>query len=208
MLGKRWPWRSSRSTDASRLGHSTACRAARRLNFESLESRIVLSGVPLGAMQQDTGEFLLGDVTTTVVLLESTGAASSEDWTADSIAAVKANVEEALTWWQDTLAAQQSVHSVQFHTDYQYTDNPVLSQLPNEVISIQRGSMIFWMRRVPIRSTVFRMTCENSMMPSELHMERIGDSRFLSLTMKMIPTACSPRGGVLGVLLHFPVGGT
>jgi hypothetical protein len=99
------------------------------LNFESLESRIVLSGVPLGAMQQDTGEFLLGDVTTTVVLLESTGAASSEDWTADSIAAVKANVEEALTWWQDTLAAQQSVHSVQFHTDYQYTDNPVSTAL-------------------------------------------------------------------------------
>jgi hypothetical protein len=80
-------------------------------------------------MQQDTGEFLLGDVTTTVVLLESTGAASSEDWTADSIAAVKANVEEALTWWQDTLVAQQSVHSVQFLTDYQYTDNPVATAL-------------------------------------------------------------------------------
>ena len=46
MLGKRWPWRSPRSADASRLGHSTACRAARRLTFESLESRIVLSGVP------------------------------------------------------------------------------------------------------------------------------------------------------------------
>ena len=80
-------------------------------------------------MQQDTGGFLLGDVTTTVVLLESTGVASSEDWTADSIAAVKANVEEALTWWQDTLVAQQSVHSVQFLTDYQYTDNPVATAL-------------------------------------------------------------------------------
>ena len=129
MLGKRWPWRSSRSADASRSKHSTACRVARRLNIESLESRIVLSGVPLGAMQQDTGGFLLGDVTTTVVLLESTGAASSEDWTADSIAAVKTNVEEALTWWQDTLAAQQSVHSVQFQIDYQYTDNPVSTAL-------------------------------------------------------------------------------
>ena len=129
MLGKRWLWRSSRSADASRSKHSTACSVARRLNLESLESRIVLSGVPLGAMQQDTGGFLLGDVTTTVVLLESTGAASSEDWTADSIAAVKINVEEALTWWQDTLAAQQSVHSVQFQTDYQYTDNPVSTAL-------------------------------------------------------------------------------
>jgi hypothetical protein len=103
--------------------------AARRLTLESLESRIVLSGVPFGAMQQDTGGFLLGDVTATVVLLESTGAASSEDWTVDSIAAVKANVEEALTWWQDTLADQQSVHSVQFLTDYQYTDNPVATAL-------------------------------------------------------------------------------
>jgi hypothetical protein len=129
MLGKRRPCRSSRSADATRLGHSTACRSARRLTFESLESRIVLSGVPLGAMQQDTGEFLLGDVTATVVLLESTGAASSEDWNAGSIAAVKSKVEEALTWWQDTLAAQQSVHSVQFHTDYQYADNPVSTAL-------------------------------------------------------------------------------
>jgi hypothetical protein len=129
MLGKRWPYRSSRSADASRLGQSTTCRSARRLKFESLESRIVLSGVPLGAMQQDTGEFLIGDVTTTVVLLESTGAASSEDWTATSIAAVKANVEEALTWWQDTLAAQQSVHSIQFQTDYQFADNPVATAI-------------------------------------------------------------------------------
>lgn len=129
MLGKRWPWRLSRSADASRTRHPIAGSAARRLTFESLQSRIVLSGVPVGAMQQDTGEFLLGDVTTTVVLLESTGAASSEDWTADSIAAVKANVEEALTWWQDTLVAQQSVHSVQFLMDYQYTDNPVATVL-------------------------------------------------------------------------------
>jgi len=129
MLGKRWPWRSQRSADASRRGDPTAGSAARRLTLESLESRIVLSGVPFGAMQQDTGGFLLGDVTTTVVLLESTGAASSEDWTVDSIAAVKANVEEALTWWQDTLADQQSVHSVQFLTDYQYTDNPVATAL-------------------------------------------------------------------------------
>ena len=129
MLGKRWPWRSQRSADASRRGYPTAESAARRLTLESLESRIVLSGVPFGAMQQDTGGFLLGDVTTTVVLLESTGGASSEDWTVDSIAAVKANVEEALTWWQDTLAAQQSVHSVQFQTDYQFADNPVATAL-------------------------------------------------------------------------------
>lgn len=125
MLGKRWHWRASRSAYASRSKHSTACKAARELNFELLESRIVLSGSPFGAMQQDTGGFLLGDVTATVVLLESTGAASSEDWDVDSIAAVKAKVEEALVWWQDTLAAQQSVHSLQFHTDYIYADTPV-----------------------------------------------------------------------------------
>ena len=129
MLGKGWPCRSQRSTGASRTRYPTAGVAARRLTLEPLESRIVLSGVPFGAMQQDTGGFLLGDVATTVVLLESTGAASSEDWTADSIAAVKAKVEEALTWWQDTLANQQSVHSVEFLTDYQYTDNPVSTAL-------------------------------------------------------------------------------
>ena len=58
--------------------HRNRRNAARRLTFESLESRIVLSGVPLGSMQQDTGEFLLGSVTSTVVLMESTGVGSTE----------------------------------------------------------------------------------------------------------------------------------
>ena len=117
-------------------------KAARRLRFESLEPRIVLSGIPLGSMQQDTGEFLLGSVTATVVLMESTGSASTENWDASLIAGVKAKVEEALTWWQDLLEAQQSVHSLTFEIDYQYADNPVETTL--EPISERSNLYTTW----------------------------------------------------------------
>ena len=82
--------------------------------------------VPLRtAMVQDTGEYLLGSSAVTVAFMESTGAASTEDWNSESIANVKAKIEEALLWWQDTLANKSSVHRISFTTDYQYADNPV-----------------------------------------------------------------------------------
>ncbi|MCC9604609.1 dockerin type I domain-containing protein [Blastopirellula sp. JC732] len=101
--------------------------ASAALRFESLESRINFSGVPFGAAATDTGEFMLGDVSVTVVFLESNGQidASTEDWTQSLIDANKAKVDEALQWWVDTLALQNSVHELNFHIDYQYADTPV-----------------------------------------------------------------------------------
>jgi hypothetical protein len=101
----------------------------RPLGLELLEPRTLLAGVPLGALPQDTGEYMLGDVAVTLVLMESTGAESSEDWTSDSINAAKAKIQQALTWWEDTLAAKSSIHSVRFHLDLQYADNPVPTDL-------------------------------------------------------------------------------
>lgn len=92
---------------------------------EHLTPRLVLSASPMGAMVQDTGEYLLGSSAVTVVLMESTGVDSTEDWDAAGIAAVKAKVEEALVWWQDTIANVSPVHRLAFSTDYQYADNPV-----------------------------------------------------------------------------------
>ncbi len=112
---------------------------SRRLVLEQLDPRLVLSASPFGAMQQDTGEYLLGSSTATVVLMESTGSASSEDWTVDSINAVKAKIDEALQWWQDTLVAQSSVHRLNFVTDYQYADNPV----PTTVEPIAEKSNVY-----------------------------------------------------------------
>ncbi len=110
-----------RSTSRSRPRH--------RLRLEPLEPRLLLAGVPYGAHQQDTGEFMLGDVVATVVLFESNGSIdpNTEDWNQlvrddngnvvfDSsgrtisvsgpnwIEETKDRVKEGLTWWQDTLA--------------------------------------------------------------------------------------------------------
>ena len=39
----------------------------RLMHVERLESRVVMTGLPFGAMPEDTGEFMLGDVLVTVV---------------------------------------------------------------------------------------------------------------------------------------------
>ncbi|WP_146119199.1 dockerin type I domain-containing protein [Blastopirellula marina] len=94
-----------------------------------MESRINLSGVPFGADATDTGEYMLGDISVTVVFLESKQSggvdASTEDWTQAEIDANKAKVDEALQWWVDTFELQNSVHELNFHVNYQYADNPV-----------------------------------------------------------------------------------
>lgn len=114
-------------------------RNTRRLSLESLDPRLVLSASPYGAMVQDTGEYLLGSSAVTVAFMESTGAASTEDWNSESIANVKAKIEEALLWWQDTLANKSSVHRISFTTDYQYADNPV----PTTVEPIAEKSNVY-----------------------------------------------------------------
>ena len=45
----------------------------RRSGLESLEARRLLTGLPFGAAADDTGEYMLGDVLVTAVLLESDG---------------------------------------------------------------------------------------------------------------------------------------
>ena len=110
-----------------RLNHSSPGKPVRirKTVFETLDDRLVLSASPYGAMIQDTGEYLLGSTVATVVLMESTGTASTEDWTADGIAAVKAKIDESLQWWQHTIMGQSAVHRLSFTTDYYYADNPV-----------------------------------------------------------------------------------
>lgn len=83
--------------------------------------------VPYGATYQDTSEFMLGDVWVTVVLLESNGQvdAQTENWTSTEISQVKSEVLEGLTWWEDTLAAQNSKHDLNFFVDFTYADTPV-----------------------------------------------------------------------------------
>lgn len=107
-------------------------RAVRPLSIESLEERRLLSAMPLGssmplgATPRDTGEYLLGRVAVTPVLLESTGQfdPSTEDWTATEIDAVLANLVEGTQWWVDTLATLSDRHSLEFVIDEQFARDP------------------------------------------------------------------------------------
>ncbi len=95
--------------------------------IERLESRLALSSVPLNAQPLDTGEFMLGDVSVTVVFFESDGSvdANTENWNPTHRNEVKQRIEEGLQWWVDTLALQSSVHELNFEIDYTHADNPV-----------------------------------------------------------------------------------
>ena len=94
--------------------------------LETLERREYLTGVPFGASAQDTAEYLLGDVLVNVVFVESNGAIdeSTEDWTQEEIASTKANIEEGVLWWADTLETYTDVHKLNFTFDYSLADTP------------------------------------------------------------------------------------
>ena len=113
----------------------------RRLELQSLEQRRLLTAVPFGADSQDTGEFLLGDVSANVVFLESNGAIDddTEQWNDELAEGVKANIEEGLQWWSDSLGQYTDVHELNFHVDYTFADDPV--EISYEPIS--RGSQDF-----------------------------------------------------------------
>jgi hypothetical protein len=90
----------------------------------------MLNGQPFGALPDDTGEFMLGDVYVTVVFMESSAVTSSknnnsETWTAGAIAATKQKIREGLQWWEDMLAMRTSRHELNFQIDFTHADAPV-----------------------------------------------------------------------------------
>src|SRR5436190_4678047 len=120
----------------------------RTLRLESLETRALLTGYtyPYGAMPDDTGEYMLGEVAVNVVLMESDPTLApydnnptndplhpghglaAEDWTASTISAIKDNVNTGLQWWKDTLVnmfPNAPANLLNFHINWKYADNPV-----------------------------------------------------------------------------------
>ena len=116
----------------------------RASTFERLEQRALLSALPFGAQPGDTGEFLLGDVDVSVVLMESDGSIDPnlEDWTSEQIENTKAVISEGLAWWEDTLALQGSVHSLNFILDFTYANAPVSTGY--EPISRHSNDYLLW----------------------------------------------------------------
>ena len=116
----------------------------RRLRLESLTARDLFSNVPLGAAADDTGEFMLGDVTVNVVLFESNGSldANTENWTPSAISQVKQKIEQGMQWWVDSLHAISPNAYLHFNFDYTYADQPV--SVPYEPISRPSEDYPFW----------------------------------------------------------------
>ncbi|MEX2175810.1 MAG: dockerin type I domain-containing protein [Pirellulaceae bacterium] len=135
----------------------------RAILFEQLETRTVMTALPFGAQPDDTGEYLLGDVRVTVVLLESDPTRSPNDngtitypnespiqytpenWTQAAIDAVKVNVESSLRWWEDTLDALPDVRDglLNFTFDWTHADTPVRSGY--EAIARKSNDFSLWM---------------------------------------------------------------
>ncbi len=102
-------------------------RSLRRLRLEQLELRQMFAVLPYGAIEEDTGEFMLGRVAVTPVFLESNGQIdpSTENWTTAHINEVLQNIQAGMQWWEDTLATFNSVHTLEFVIDPTYAQTPV-----------------------------------------------------------------------------------
>ena len=111
-------------------------KRTRRSFVERLEDRDLLTGMPFGALPDDTAEYMLGDVYVNVVLMESdSGMApfdvSTENWTASEIADVKTRISDGLKWWEDSLDKLQDTieggrHGLlKFTTDWTHANSPV-----------------------------------------------------------------------------------
>jgi len=98
----------------------------RRFALERLESRNLMSAVPLGATPEDTGEFLLGRIAVVPVLFESNGAVdpNRQNWTPSEITAAVEKVRAGVQWWADTLDTLDTVHELEFVIDDSFARTP------------------------------------------------------------------------------------
>ncbi len=129
-------------------------RRLRSLRLELLEARTVMTALPFGATPDDTGEYMLGDVHVTVVLMESNNTIDNgtitydanhpptasfnytpENWTQEAINAVKQNIETGVNWWKQTIDALPNVRDglLNFTFDWTRLNTPV--QTPFEPIA-------------------------------------------------------------------------
>ena len=66
---------------------------------------------------------MLGRIAVTPVLLESTGALSTEDWSDSHVQYVMNNIQTGLQWWNQLLAKNSSVHTLEWVIDRTYLEN-------------------------------------------------------------------------------------
>jgi hypothetical protein len=115
-----------RSTTRRRPSRSVA--GGRR--FESLEAKNLLASVPFGALADDTGIYMVGDVNVNVVFLESDGSldTSTENWSPAHKEQVKQNIVDGLAWWETAYDATGYTADLNFNVDFTYADAPVATR--------------------------------------------------------------------------------
>ncbi|MDX1927208.1 MAG: dockerin type I domain-containing protein [Pirellulaceae bacterium] len=121
-------------------------RSVRRLRLEQLELRQMFAGLPFGAIEEDTGEFMLGRVAVTPIFLESNGRRdpNTETWTQANIQIVMDKIHEGHQWWVDTLAELNTVHKLEFVIDPTFATTPV--ETDYEPISRISNDYSFWVQ--------------------------------------------------------------
>ena len=140
--------RIPQSNRSSRALGKVAKSRVRSSCLERLEDRMVLDAGPFGAMADDTGEFLLGDVVVTLVLMESSENVSvlndnSENWSSTAIDEVKHKAREGVDWWEETLSHLTTKHELDFQFDFRYADEPISTDY--EPITRPSTDFQFWM---------------------------------------------------------------
>lgn len=104
----------------------------------------MLAGVPYGATQTDTAEYMLGDVQVSVVFIESSlSSTNTETWDAPTIARVKNTIQVGLQWWEDMLHKDFPNAPLDFHLNFNHADTPfVVGYEPIEYTSFQTVDFI------------------------------------------------------------------
>jgi len=97
---------------------------ARRKPFSvsQLSSAAVGSAAPLGAGRYETSEFMIGKVAVAIILPESQGALSTENWSASRQNEVVQAIQAAMEWWRQRrpTANLQFLYELKFSIPTQY----------------------------------------------------------------------------------------
>jgi hypothetical protein len=77
----------------------------------------------------DTSEYMMGTVAVKVILMESTGAASMEDWSAIERSNIQNEIQQALNWWEGRFNLQgfslPPAATLNFIFDWTHLNNPI-----------------------------------------------------------------------------------
>ena len=99
----------------------------------------------LGASQYDTSAFMAGNITVSVVFIESNGAidVNSENWTSSEISRVVTYIKNACNWWEEMWKRQGYVGDLNFSLDLEYSYTPFQSSYEPISRSVISGDQLW-----------------------------------------------------------------